>query len=209
MADYYHEARKHDKWLRRHAKENKARKERMKEFERAHSRDHHQSLIIEGRLSKANQVYRDQGGSSVESALMPWNGRHDVLIDRFDARAVLDMLPLSPKNTGDLREKKGLETFLNFERFRGILDAQRAGLKEKEHLTTVAQQVGEKMSEIESVKMGTDGAKAVAAQGVLADRTKKVEAKAALKEAKNAGVQGHYGPGLGGGVGGKDSQASS
>ncbi|CAM9887115.1 unnamed protein product [Choristocarpus tenellus] len=34
---------------------------------------------------------------SVESALMPWNGRHDVLIDRFDARAVLDMVPLSPK----------------------------------------------------------------------------------------------------------------
>ena len=28
---------------------------------------------------------------------MPWNGRHDVLIDRFDARAVLDMVPLSPK----------------------------------------------------------------------------------------------------------------
>lgn len=28
---------------------------------------------------------------------MPWNGRRDVLIDRFDARAVLDMVPLSPK----------------------------------------------------------------------------------------------------------------
>lgn len=28
---------------------------------------------------------------------MPWNGRHDVLIDRFDARAVLDMVPLSPQ----------------------------------------------------------------------------------------------------------------
>lgn len=43
------------------------------------------------------QLYRDAAATSVESALMPWNGRHDVLIDRFDARAVLDMVPLSPK----------------------------------------------------------------------------------------------------------------
>lgn len=43
------------------------------------------------------QLYRDPAATSVESALMPWNGRHDVLIDRFDARAVLDMVPLSPK----------------------------------------------------------------------------------------------------------------
>lgn len=44
------------------------------------------------------QLYRDPAaGAVVEAALMPWNGRRDVLIDRFDARAVLDMVPLSPK----------------------------------------------------------------------------------------------------------------
>lgn len=54
---------------------------------------------INPRPSKKNneQMYRDSVASAVESALMPWNGRHDVLIDRFDARAVLDMVPLSPK----------------------------------------------------------------------------------------------------------------
>ncbi|CAM9397538.1 unnamed protein product, partial [Hapterophycus canaliculatus] len=139
MADYYYEARKHDKWLRKHAKENKARKERMKQFQRAHSRDHHQSLIIEGNACK---LYRDPAaGAVVEAALMPWNGRRDVLIDRFDARAVLDMVPLSPKNTGDHREKKGLETFLSFERYRGIVDAQRVGLGEQEHALAVSEQV--------------------------------------------------------------------
>lgn len=47
------------------------------------------------------KLYRDPAaGAVVESALMPWNGRHDVLIDRFDARAVLDMVPLSPKVGG-------------------------------------------------------------------------------------------------------------
>ena len=45
----------------------------------------------------ARQVYRDSAAGAVEAALMPWNGRQDVLIDRFDARAVLDMVPLSPK----------------------------------------------------------------------------------------------------------------
>lgn len=46
----------------------------------------------------SEQLYRDPAaGAVVEGALMPWNGRRDVLIDRFDARAVLDMVPLSPK----------------------------------------------------------------------------------------------------------------
>lgn len=42
-------------------------------------------------------MYRDAAAGAVEATLMPWNGRRDVLIDRFDARAVLDMVPLSPK----------------------------------------------------------------------------------------------------------------
>lgn len=48
---------------------------------------------------------------------------------------------LANQNTGDIREKKGLETFLSFERYRGILDAQRAGMSEREHIHTVADQV--------------------------------------------------------------------
>lgn len=48
-------------------------------------------------LVVASQIYRDSAAGAVEAALMPWNGRQDVLIDRFDARAVLDMVPLSPK----------------------------------------------------------------------------------------------------------------
>ncbi|CAM9243347.1 unnamed protein product [Ectocarpus sp. 12 AP-2014] len=198
MADYYYEARKHDKWLRKHAKENKARKERMKQFQRAHSRDHHQSLIIEGRPCK---LYRDPAaGAVVEGALMPWNGRRDVLIDRFDARAVLDMVPLSPKDTGDHREKKGLETFLSFERYRGIVDAQRVGLGEKEHALAVSkQQVEEKLLDIARFKKGEpDAAELAAAKEAQDKRSKKAETKAAIKEAKNAGVHGHYGPGAGG-----------
>ncbi len=51
--------------------------------------------------------------------------------------------PLSTEmqNTGDHREKKGLETFLSFERYRGIIDAQRVGLGEKEHALAVSEQV--------------------------------------------------------------------
>lgn len=45
------------------------------------------------------------------------------------------------KDTGDHREKKGLETFLSFERYRGIVDAHRVGLGEKEHALTVSKQV--------------------------------------------------------------------
>lgn len=45
------------------------------------------------------------------------------------------------QNTGDHREKKGLETFLSFERYRGIIDAQRVGLGEKEHALAVSEQV--------------------------------------------------------------------
>ncbi|CAM9914832.1 unnamed protein product [Scytosiphon promiscuus] len=179
MADYYYEARKHDKWLRKHAKENKARKERMKQFQRTHSRDHHQSLIIEGNACK---LYRDPAaGAVVEAALMPWNGRRDVLIDRFDARAVLDMVPLSPKDTGDHREKKGLETFLSFERYRGIVDAQRVGLGEEEHAFAVSEQVQDKLSEIARFKKGEpDEAEIAAAKDAQEKRNKKVSSLAGV-----------------------------
>ncbi|CAN0178460.1 unnamed protein product, partial [Ectocarpus sp. 12 AP-2014] len=120
---------------------------------------------------------------------MPWNGRRDVLIDRFDARAVLDMVPLSPKDTGDHREKKGLETFLSFERYRGIVDAHRVGLGEKEHALAVSKQVEEKLLDIARFKKGEpDAAELAAAKEAQDKRSKKAETKAAIKEAKNAGV---------------------
>ncbi|CAN0228252.1 unnamed protein product, partial [Laminaria digitata] len=153
------------------------------------------------------QIYRDSAAGAVEAALMPWNGRQDVLIDRFDARAVLDMVPLSPKNTGDHREKKGLETFLSFERYRGILDAQRATMSEKEHTHIVADQVQEKLADIAKFKKGEpDASEIAAAKDAASQRNKKAENKAAVKEAKNAGVHGHYGPG---GAGRASSTAQS
>lgn len=51
------------------------------------------------------------------------------------------MGPLHTQDTGDHREKKGLETFLSFERYRGIVDAQRIGLGEEEHALAVSEQV--------------------------------------------------------------------
>ncbi|CAN0118795.1 unnamed protein product, partial [Phaeothamnion confervicola] len=76
------------------------------------------SLIVEGRGCR---LYREAGdhAASDEAALMPWKGRLDTMIDRFDGRALLDVLPDESDTAcagGGGDEPKALEAFLNFER---------------------------------------------------------------------------------------------
>jgi len=61
---------------------------------------------------------------------IPWNGKEDVLIDRFDGRALLDFI-----REGRLRvpqrseEEEELEEFVNFERYRDLIKLRRRGCR--------------------------------------------------------------------------------
>ncbi len=53
---------------------------------------------------------------------VPWNGRADVLIDRYDARTLLDVLPQPlPAPPGTDERERELEALCNFERYKALV----------------------------------------------------------------------------------------
>eukprot|EP01099_Mayorella_cantabrigiensis_P006842 TRINITY_DN5849_c0_g1_i1.p1 TRINITY_DN5849_c0_g1~~TRINITY_DN5849_c0_g1_i1.p1 ORF type:complete len:195 (-),score=50.83 TRINITY_DN5849_c0_g1_i1:144-650(-) len=66
--------------------------------------------------------------------LMPWNGKQDVLIDRYDGRALLDYIAPYDKKKNNYQmteEEEELEDRLNYERYRSIIEASRYDLEER------------------------------------------------------------------------------
>lgn len=47
-------------------------------------------LTIEGRSYKVHRNTEHYNAAEKEEGLIPWNGQHDTLIDRFDGRSLLD-----------------------------------------------------------------------------------------------------------------------
>ncbi|XP_021931537.1 CLK4-associating serine/arginine rich protein isoform X2 [Zootermopsis nevadensis] len=67
--------------------------------------------------------------------MMPWQGRPDVLIDRFDVRAHLDYIPENPTQTETTNEELSREDRLaNYERYRIIVQNDFLGIGEEKFL---------------------------------------------------------------------------
>lgn len=64
---------------------------------------------------------------------IPWNGKQDILIDRFDGRALLDFIrdPSSRHRRAPERteEEEELEEFVNFQRYRDLIKHRRRGCR--------------------------------------------------------------------------------
>lgn len=64
---------------------------------------------------------------------IPWNGKQDILIDRFDGRALLDFIrdPSSRhfRALEKSEEEEELEEFVNFERYRDLIKHRRRGCR--------------------------------------------------------------------------------
>jgi len=138
---YYHSTREFAKDLCLSHKEagraaSKRRTEALKD-----ARDPSQSIHIIGRrvgLPVAVGTARAQS----DAALIPWNGNTDNMIDRFDVRALLDIIPKGgfedevdqvvsgevSMGTGDaacIETDSHLERLLCYERYRSVLEAHR------------------------------------------------------------------------------------
>ncbi|KHN42079.1 CLK4-associating serine/arginine rich protein [Glycine soja] len=89
------------------------------------------------RLSALYQASQDQQG------LIPWNGKQDVLIDRFDGRALLDFVRDSSHRRAPEKseEEEELEEFVNFERYRDLIKHRRRGFTDEEALEHVNQEM--------------------------------------------------------------------
>ncbi|KAL6572946.1 hypothetical protein OROHE_002422 [Orobanche hederae] len=64
---------------------------------------------------------------------IPWNGKQEILIDRFDGRALLDFIRDSSSRpfrvTEKTEEEEELEEFVNFERYRDLIKHRRRGCR--------------------------------------------------------------------------------
>ncbi|KAI4314965.1 hypothetical protein L6164_027820 [Bauhinia variegata] len=97
------------------------------------------------------RTYRDDGlyqATQDQEGLIPWNGKQDILIDRFDGRALLDYI----RDTGIRRvlekseEEEELEEFVNFERYRDLIKHRRRGFTDQEALQHVNQEMEAKVT---------------------------------------------------------------
>jgi len=78
--------------------------------------------------------------------LVPWKSGSDVKIDRFDVRSMLDFIrEYDGKAEEWTDEQKQLEVLLNYERYRTIIEAQRRGIEEKEHIVQVDSEIAAKL----------------------------------------------------------------
>ncbi|XP_020088125.1 CLK4-associating serine/arginine rich protein [Ananas comosus] len=107
--------------------------------------DPQQSLQVVGSRCR---VHRDDGlyqATQDQQGLIPWNGKEDILIDRFDGRALLDFIRDSGSRTFRAQQKTGeeeeVEEFVNFERYRDLIKHRRRGFTDEEGLQHVHQEL--------------------------------------------------------------------
>ncbi|KAK3015466.1 hypothetical protein RJ639_006828 [Escallonia herrerae] len=107
--------------------------------------DPQQSIQVAGSRSR---MYRDDGlyqASEDQQGLIPWNGKQDILIDRFDGRALLDIIRDSDSRRFRVPEKteeeEELEEFVNFERYRDLIKHRRRGFTDEEGMQHVNQEM--------------------------------------------------------------------
>ncbi|KAJ0976000.1 hypothetical protein J5N97_017965 [Dioscorea zingiberensis] len=107
--------------------------------------DPQQSLQVVGTRCR---THRDDGlyqAAQDQQGLIPWNGKQNILIDRFDGRALLDFIRDSESRAFRAREKteeeEELEEFVNFERYRDLIKHQRRGFTDEEALQNVSQEL--------------------------------------------------------------------
>lgn len=97
--------------------------------------DPQQSLQLTGsrcRLHHDTVLYQ---ATQDQQGLIPWNGKQNILIDRFDGRALLDFIrepdPRLYRSREKTEEEEELEEFVNFERYRDLIKHQRRGCRQR------------------------------------------------------------------------------
>ncbi|KAK9678546.1 hypothetical protein RND81_11G218400 [Saponaria officinalis] len=139
----WHEARRSEKKVHDMMDAARKRAQRRALYLAKRRGDPQQSIQV---LGSRSRTYRDDGlyqAAQDQQGLIPWNGKEDILIDRFDGRALLDFI----RDPGSRRlhqqekteEEEQLEEFVNFERYRDLIKHRRRGLTDEEGLDHVNQ----------------------------------------------------------------------
>lgn len=119
----WHEARRHERKIRGMMVDYKKRSERRRLYYHRIKADPTQFLRLQGQSCK---IYVEEDAAEIESAtseLMPWQRDKSNMIDRFDVRANLDIIP-EPGNylmSSDLRDENAvIDQKCQYERWRTL-----------------------------------------------------------------------------------------
>ncbi|KAF4401909.1 hypothetical protein G4B88_017421 [Cannabis sativa] len=146
----WHEARRSEKKVHDMMDAARKRAQRRAVFLAKRRGDPQQSIQVVGTRCR---MYRDDGlyqATQDQQGLIPWNGKQDVLIDRFDGRALLDFIREPGSRHFRAQEKseeeEELEEFVNFERYRDLIKHRRRGFTDEDGLQHVEQEMEAKIT---------------------------------------------------------------
>ncbi|XP_042501229.1 CLK4-associating serine/arginine rich protein-like isoform X2 [Macadamia integrifolia] len=141
----WHEARRSERKVHDLMDAARKRAQRRAVFLAKRRGDPQQSLQVAGSRSR---TYRDDGlyqATEDQQGLIPWNGKQNILIDRFDGRALLDFIRESDARHSRVQEKteeeEELEEFVNFERYRDLIKHRRRGLTDEDGLRHASEEM--------------------------------------------------------------------
>ncbi|CAA7401593.1 unnamed protein product [Spirodela intermedia] len=141
----WHEARRSERKVHDLMDAARKRAQRRAVFLAKRRGDPQQSLQAVGTRCR---MYRDDGlyqATEDQLGLIPWNGKQDVMIDRFDGRALLDFIRDPGSRPRHIQEKTNeeeeLEEFVNFERYRDLIKHRRRGFTDEEGLQNTLQEL--------------------------------------------------------------------
>ncbi|KAG0586691.1 hypothetical protein M758_3G239300 [Ceratodon purpureus] len=143
----WHEARRSEKKVHEIMDAARRRAQKRAIFLAKRRVDPQQTLRIVGTRCRVHHDATVYQATEDQQGLIPWNGKEDNLIDRFDGRALLDMIReyssathqhLLPERT---EEEDELEVMVNFQRYRDLIKQRRRGLSDKQGLEDVEQEL--------------------------------------------------------------------
>ncbi|CAI0430208.1 unnamed protein product [Linum tenue] len=141
----WHEARRSERKVHDMMDAARKRAQRRAVYLAKRRGDPQQSIQV---LGNRCRMYRDDGlyqAAEDQQGLIPWNGKDDVLIDRFDGRALLDFIREAGsrnfRQPEKSEEEEELEEFVSFERYRDLIKLRRRGLTDEEGVRHVMQEM--------------------------------------------------------------------
>ncbi|KAK9135998.1 hypothetical protein Syun_015328 [Stephania yunnanensis] len=146
----WHEARRSERKVHDMMDAARKRAQRRAVFLAKRRGDPQQSLMLVGSRCR---VHRDDAlyqSAEDQQGLIPWNGKQNILIDRFDGRALLDFIRDSESRNfrvvSRTEEEEELEEFVSFERYRDLIKHRRRGFTDEEGLQHANQEIEAKIS---------------------------------------------------------------
>ncbi|KAG8194592.1 hypothetical protein JTE90_013328 [Oedothorax gibbosus] len=129
----WHEARKQEKKIRGMMVDYKRRAERRRDYYEKIKQDPAQFLQVHGRPAKIHLDPAVAIAADSPATMMPWQGHSDNLIDRFDVRAHLDIIPEYNSNKNE-EGVAGEDRQAAYERYRTLVQNDFLGVGEDKFL---------------------------------------------------------------------------